>query len=130
MKTKFSLLVIAILLLVINGYSQDSIRTKNDKPGTPQSLKNTDNTPQSHLQVIKNNPAPNQANINKPSESNNINNSTRQTITTDSNTTAKPNPTNPITITTTTPPANMTTTTHSSATQNGISNAGKPLRKK
>ncbi len=129
MKTKFSLLVIAILLLVLNGYTQDSIRTKNDKPGTPQSLKKTDKTPESHLQVIKNNTAPNPANINKPSESNNVNNTTRQTITSDPNTATKPNPTNPITITNT-PPATMTTTTHSSATQNGISNAGKPLRKK
>ncbi len=129
MKTKFSLLIIAILLLILNGYSQDSIRTKNDKPGTPQSLKKTDKTPESHLQVIKNNTAPNSANVNKPSESNNINNTTRQTITTDANTTSKPNPTNPITITNT-PPATMTTTTNSSAIQNGISNAGKPLRKK
>ncbi len=129
MKTKFSLLVIAILLLVLNGYTQDSIRTKNDKPGTPQSLKKTDKTPESHLHVIKNNTAPNPANINKPSESNNVNNTTRQTITSDPNTATKPNPTKPITLTNT-PPATMTTTTHSSATQNGISNAGKPLRKK
>ncbi|MDQ3682694.1 MAG: hypothetical protein M3352_06435 [Bacteroidota bacterium] len=129
MKIKFSLLLVVILLSVYSGYSQDSIRTKNDKPGTAQSLRKADNTPESRVQVIKNNTAPNPANINKPSESNTINNATQKTITTDANTTSKPNPTNTITITNT-PPATMNTTTHSSATQNGISNAGKPLRKK
>ncbi len=130
MKIKFHLLLIVTLIIGINVYSQDSTRTKNDKPGTPQSLKKADNTPQSHLQVIKNNTAPNQANINKPSESNNLDNTTQQTITTDVNTTAKPSSTNPNTITTNPPATMITNTNNSSANQNGISNAGKPIRKK
>ena len=127
---KFSIVLISILLLVFRGFSQDSVRTKNDKPGTPQSLRHADNTPQSHVQITNNNTTPNQTDINRPSESNNVNNTTQKTITIDSNNTAgKPSPVNPITITTT-PPDSMRTTTNSSAIQNGISNAGKPLRNK
>ena len=111
------------------GYSQDSIRTKNDKPGTPQSLRHTDNTPQCQVQ-INNNQATNRSDINRPSESNSINNTNRQTIIIDSNNTVgKPSPVNPNTITTT-PPASMKTITNSSAIQNGISNGSKPLRNK
>lgn len=128
MKLEISIVLILILSLVFSGYSQDSLRTKNDKPGTPQSLRTSDNTPKTHLEIISNN-TPNQININKPSESNNINNTTRQTITIDPNNTAKPSPTNPITITTI-PPDSMHTNTNSSAIQNGISNASKPLRNK
>ena len=127
---KFFILLVSVLLAAFNGYSQDSIRTENDKPGTPQSLRIPDNTPQSHVEITNNNTTPNQTNINRPSESNTINNTNRQTITIDpSNTTAKPSPVNPITITTT-PPDSMRTTTNSSAIQNGISNASKPLRNK
>jgi len=130
MKQMFFILVIPLLLLASSVYSQDSIRTKNDKPGTPQSLRKPDNTPESHVQITNSNPTSNQTNINRPSESNTINNTTQQTITIDpNNTTAKPAPVNPITITTT-PPDSMRTTTNSSAIQNGISNASKPLRNK
>jgi hypothetical protein len=129
MKKKISILLISILLLAFSSYSQDGIRTKNDKPGTPQSLRHTDNTPQSHVQIINNN-TPSQTNMNRASESNNVNNSTQHTITIDSNNTAgKPSPVNPITITTT-PPDSMRTPANSSAIQNGISNASKALRNK
>ena len=128
---KFSILLISTLFLVFSGYSQDSVRTKNDKPGTPQSLRRTDDTPQSHVQITNNNTTPNHTDINRPSESNNVNNTTQQTITIDSNNTAgKPSPVNPITITITPPDSMSKTTTNSSAIQNGISNASKPLRNK
>ena len=128
MKFKFPILLISILLLAINSYSQDSIRTKNDKPGTPQSLRKPDNTPQTHVQVITNHTSPNEVNINRPSESNSANNTNQKTITIDPNNTAgKPSPVNPTTITETHPDS-MRTTTNSSAIQNGISNSSKPIR--
>jgi hypothetical protein len=128
MKFKISILLMSTLLLAVNSYSQDSIRTKNDKPGTPQSLRKPDNTPQTHVQVITNHTSPNQANVNRPSESNNVNNTSQKTITVDPNNTAgKPSPVNPTTITET-PPDSMRTTTNSSAIQNGISNSSKPIR--
>jgi hypothetical protein len=128
MKLKLSIVLISFLSLVFSGHSQDSPRTKNDKPGTPQSLRTLDNTPKTHIEIIDSN-TPNQTNINKPSESNNINNTTRETITIDPNNTAKLIPTNPITITTNHPDS-IHTNTNSSAIQNGISNASKPLRNK
>jgi hypothetical protein len=130
MKMKSFIPLISIFLLLgLSGYSQDSIRTKNNKPGTPQSLRTGDNTPQTHVEIINKNSTSNQTNIHRPSESNSINNSNHETITVDPNTAGRPNPTNPISITTT-PPDSMRTTTNSSAIQNGISNASKPIRNK
>lgn len=128
MKTKLCVLPIIFLLWIFSGYGQDSIRTKNDKPGTSQSLRKSDQTPQNHVQII-NTQTPTQADINRPSESNTQNNTTQQTISTDPNKAPVTSPTNPITITTT-PPANMKSNTNSSAIQNGISNTSKPLRNK
>ena len=129
MKIKIAILSALILLTVFSGYSQDSIRTKNNKPGTPSSLRKADNIPQSKIQ-INSTTTSNQTDINRPSESNNTNNTTQKTIIiTDQNTTAKPNPVTTNTITTT-PPATMRTTTQSSAIQNGISNAPKTIRNK
>jgi hypothetical protein len=128
MKTKLFILPITISLWIFCSYGQDSIRTKNDKPGTTQSLRKSDQTPQNHVQII-NTQTPTQADVNRPSESNTQNNTTQQTITTDPNKAPVSNPTNPITITTK-PPANMQSKTNSSAIQNGISNTSKPLRNK
>lgn len=126
MKIKFSVLIALILFSVCNVYSQDSLRTRNDKPGTPQSLRSTVTAPESHV-TTNNNPVLNQNNIDKPSESNNVNNTTQQTITTDNNNLPIQSITKPNTLNTV-PPATMKTTTNSSAIQNGISNASKPLR--
>ena len=124
MKNKLFILAIAIVY-AFNSYAQDSSRTISDKPGTPQSLRNTTQTPETHVQVI----TPNQGDVNRPAESNTPNNSTQQTITTDPNAAPVSDPTNPNTLTNV-PPENMRTPTNSSAIQNGISNASKPLRNK
>jgi hypothetical protein len=128
MKHKLFILATA-LVCAFSGYCQDSLRTINDKPGTPQSLRNTTQTPENHVQVITPNATPNQADINRPTESNTPNNSTQQTITTDPNAAPVSDPTNPNTLTNV-PPENMRAPTNSSAIQNGISNASKPLRNK
>ena len=129
MKCKLFISAIAVLVCVFCSYSQDNTRTINDKPGTPQSFRNKTQTPENHIQIIKPNATPNQADLNRPSESNTPNNTTQQTITTDPDTPPTSNPTNPNTLTTV-PPDSMRTSTNSSAIQNGISNASKPLRNK
>ena len=128
MKNKLFILATA-LVYSFSGYAQDSSRTISDKPGTPQSLRKTTQTPENHVQVITPNATPNQADINRPSESNTPNNSTQQTITTDPNAAPASNPANSNTLKNV-PPENMRTPTNSSAIQNGISNANKPLRNK
>ena len=53
-------------------YSQDSIRTKNDKPGTPQSLRKVDNTPQNKVHFNNTYRAPRQSINHGATESNKI----------------------------------------------------------
>jgi hypothetical protein len=58
MKAKLSILIILILFFAMGGHAQtvtDSVRTRNDKPGTPQSLRTADQSPQSHVTIINNN---------------------------------------------------------------------------
>ena len=128
MKTKYFMLPIAMLLTIFSGLAQDSLRAKIDRPGTPQSLRKTDQTPQNHVQIINTQTAT-QADVNRPSESNTANNTTQQTITTDPDKTPVSDPTTPISIQSK-PPETMKSITNSSAITNGISNASKPLRNK
>lgn len=82
---KTSIILIPILLLSFAGYSQDSVRTKNDKPGTPQSLRTPNTAPRSKVHVIDNNAAPNQTIHHGATESNKVNNTREQTIKGDPN---------------------------------------------
>lgn len=114
MKKNLSILIILVLILVFTGYGQDSLRTRNDKPGTPQSLRSPDQTPQSRVTIVNTNTPPTQNVIHGSPESNKVNN-TGQTIV---NT-----PVSPIT----TVPADTTIT--NSAIQNGVSNSPNPIRR-
>ncbi len=53
MKTKFFVSLLSFLLLAFISYGQDSVRTRNDKPGTPQSLRTIDNAPKNKVHLIK-----------------------------------------------------------------------------
>ncbi|MEO6330402.1 MAG: hypothetical protein ABIO55_15815 [Ginsengibacter sp.] len=128
MKKTLSLLLITLLLLVANGYSQDSARTKNDKPGTPGSLRVPDNSSQSQVNIINSNTAPGQTIVTGAPESNKLSNSKGQTIITNSNTNANRVPTSSITIAN--KPPGVVDSVKNSAIQNGISNASNPIRNK
>jgi hypothetical protein len=128
MKRKLLVLLISFLSASVVGYSQDSARTKNDKPGTTQSLKTSDQSPQSHADIINSNTAPNQTIVHGAPESNKVNSGKRKTIITNSAASDKPVPTTPITIINK-PPGRPASTVNSSAIQNGISNSSNPIRK-
>ena len=68
MKNKL-LILLAVSLFVCRSYGQvanDSVRTRNDKPGTPQSLRTPDMSPQSHVTLINPRAATNQTVITVP----------------------------------------------------------------
>ncbi len=52
MKTKCFIATITCLLFVLITNGQDSIRTRNDKPGTPQSLRTVNNAPRNKVHLI------------------------------------------------------------------------------
>ena len=124
MKSKLSIILVTVLLLALGGYSQDdSMRTRNDKPGTPQSLRTADQSPQSHVNVINANTAPDQSGTHATTGNNEINN----TLIADPNTADKPAPTSPITLVN---KPRRDSGVKNSAIQNGISNATNPIRNK
>lgn len=86
MKKKLFILLISGLIVLTGGYSQDSIRTRNDKPGTPQSLRKVNITPASQVHVVNTNVAPGQSINHGATESNNVNNKQEQTIVSEPNT--------------------------------------------
>src|SRR5437868_4740508 len=57
---KLYILLVSLLSASIT-YGQDSARSRNDKPGTPQSLRTTDKSPVNQVHVINPNIVPNQA---------------------------------------------------------------------
>ena len=74
MKTKSFVSLLSFLLLAFISYGQDSIRTRNDKPGTPQSLRITSNTPTNKVHLIKSYKPPQQSIYHGATESNTITN--------------------------------------------------------
>jgi hypothetical protein len=78
MKKNLFILLITVLLLKFNAYCQDSLRTRNDKPGTPQSLRTPDNTPESQVKIINPTTIPNQAIDHGATESNQASNTSVQ----------------------------------------------------
>ena len=79
MKKKLSILMIPFLLMEFSGYCQDSVRTRNDKPGTPQSLRTANSAPQSQVNIINNNTVPNQAIDHGATESSQVGNTSGHT---------------------------------------------------
>ena len=124
MQLKFSILIIAFLFTIFSGYGQDSLRTKNDKPGTPQSLRTPDNSPQSHVHILNSNTAPLQTINHGATESNQVNSTRRTTVTTD--TSSYNRPPNPQA---TTVPSTKITPLNDSLANSVKSNVSDPIRK-
>ena len=96
MKSKLFILSISFLFFASASYSQvanDSVRTRNDKPGTPQSLRTPDMSPQSHVTLLNTKAAPNQN-----ASGTNTANANGQTIITVPNTDNTNVPKTPITL--------------------------------
>lgn len=121
MKKIFFILLVTCLFSMPRGYSQDSARTRNDKPGTPQSLRTTNTAPQTQLHVVNPNVAPNQSINHGATESNGVNNKQEQIITTAPNT-GKEIPNNSIST-------GRADSTNSSIINNRKTNVTNPIRK-
>ncbi len=80
MNKKISILCLVCIMITSVSFSQiDSIRTRNDKPGTPSSLRTPDNSPQNSNPVI-NQARPQVGSVNHGAlESNKVTNITQQT---------------------------------------------------
>ncbi len=131
MKTKFSTAILAFLLMAFVSYGQDSVRTRNNKPGTPGSLRTPDNAPKNKVHLIETYKPQEQSIYHGATESNTINN------------TNKPKEYPGITNTTNLPGTPAITTDNKSTRQNiskdsainkgtmrnGESNATNPIRK-
>ena len=101
MKTKLFILLIPALIFAFSSFGQaanDSLRTRNDRPGTPQSLRTPDQSPQSHVTILNANVPPNQNVIHTSSESTTPNNTNGKIIITTPNTNGNAVPKTPITL--------------------------------
>ena len=128
MKTKLVVLFI-VILITLKGYSQDSTRTINDKPGTPQSLRSGDNLPRNKVHVINENKAQNQSINHGSTESNKVVQKKPQTlITTPAVTNGKAIPKTPITILNN-PQAKRDTVSNKNSISNKPENVTNPIRK-
>lgn len=78
MKIKFLICTLATVIITYSGYSQDSIRTKNDKPGTPQSLRTTDNSPENRVHLVETYKPAQQSIYHEGTETNKVNNTDKQ----------------------------------------------------
>jgi hypothetical protein len=95
MKTKILCLLVSILFVTTNNYAQtitDSARTRNDKPGTPQSLRTPNTAPVSHVTILNSYVPQNQNVLHTSSESNTPNNTNGKTVITIYAITLKTNP--------------------------------------
>ncbi len=132
MNKKYFIILIILFGLKFTSYAQDSIRTRNDKPGTPQSLRTNDNTPRNREHLINSNRTANQSINHEATESNKVNNAKEQTIIADPNTgNGVGTPKTPITIINQPAPAASRTDSiiKNNAISNGKSNATNPIRK-
>lgn len=131
MKAKVFISLLSFLLLTFISYGQDSIRTRNDKPGTPQSLRTTNNAPRNKVHVVETQ-RPQQQGINHGATENTIDNSNRQQKVSPviSNSGEKPQtPTITIEKESTQSTIRRDSTTNKGTMGNGQSNATNPIRK-
>lgn len=129
MKKKLIILAASFFILSI-GYAQvrDSVRTRNDKPATPQSLRTPNNAPRTHVHTINKNVPPQQTINHGATESNNPDNLSKKKMIAPNSTYGKKVPVTPITI----EPGltkKDTSITNKGVMQNGQSNASNPIRK-
>ncbi|HEY8688860.1 MAG TPA: hypothetical protein VIM07_06460 [Chitinophagaceae bacterium] len=124
MKTKIFMLLVTALLFAITNYGQtitDSARTRNDKPGTPQSLRTSNTAPVSHVTILNSYVPQNQNVIS--SESLTPNNTNGKTVITIFGSNGNAVPKSSITLQT-----NPFDTTKKGPIINRVSNASNPLR--
>ncbi len=131
MKLKLSILFLSALFS-LRSLGQDSVRTKNDRPGTPQSLRTIDNSPTNKVHMTNTHRVPNQTINDGATESNKVNNTNSQTIVADPNAgNGAVVPKTPITIAR--QPARPVSRTDSiinnGTMSNGQNNATNPIRK-
>lgn len=129
MKKKLIMLTASFFILSI-GYAQvsDSVRTRNDKPGTPQSLRTPNNAPRTHVHTINKNVPPQQSINHGATESNNPDNLDKKKAIAPNATYGKKVPVTPITI----KPGltkKDTSINNKGVMQNGQGNASNPIRK-
>ncbi len=132
MKTKISISLLSFLLSTFMSYGQDSIRTRNDKPGTPQSLRTTNNAPKNRIHVVEAYKPPGQTIYHGATESNKINNTKKRARVSPNITKAKEIPRTPaITIDnqTTQQAIQNDSAVNKGTMGNGQSNATNPIRK-
>lgn len=118
------MLLTSILFVANNNYAQtitDSARTRNDKPGTPQSLRTPNTAPVSHV-TINNSYIPQNQNV-ISSESLTPNNTNGKTVITIFGSNGNAVPKSSITLHT-----NPFDTTKKGTINNKVSNASNPLR--
>ena len=126
MKTKFLILLGSVLLFAANNYAQtitDSARTRNDKPGTPQSLRTPNTAPLSHVTILNSYVPQNQNVVHTSSESNTPNNTNGKTVITIYGSNGNAVPKSAITLQT-----NPLDSTIKVLLNNKVSNASNPLR--
>jgi hypothetical protein len=125
MKTKILCLLVSILFVTTNNYAQtitDSARTRNDKPGTPQSLRTPNTAPVSHVTILNSYVPQNQNVLHTSSESNTPNNTNGKTVITIYGSNGNAVPKSAITLKTN--PLDST----KKGPLNKVSNASNPLR--
>lgn len=129
MKKKLIILSASFFILSI-GYGQvsDSIRTRNDKPATPQSLRTPNRAPRTHVHTIKKNVPPQQSINHGATESNNPDNLSKKKTIAPNATYGKKVPVTPVTIK---PGLTQkdTSINNKGVMQNGQGNASNPIRK-
>ncbi len=129
MKKKLIILSASFFILSI-GYAQvsDSVRTRNDKPATPQSLRTPNNAPRTHVHNI-NKDVPAQQSINHgATESNNPDNLSKKKMIAPNSTYGKKVPVTPVTIKPGLTKKDTSINTKG-VMQNGQGNASNPIRK-
>ncbi|MEO6639463.1 MAG: hypothetical protein ABIN25_14380 [Ginsengibacter sp.] len=129
MKKKFIILGAAFLILT-TGYAQvnDSVRTRNDKPATPQSLRTPNMAPRTHVHTINKSVPPQQTINHGATESNDPSNLNKSKTIAPNSTNGQKVPVTPVTIK---PGIALkdTSITNKGVMQNGQSNASNPIRK-
>ncbi len=129
MKKKL-IIVLSSFFFIAIGHAQvsDSVRTRNDKPGTPQSLRTPNKAPRTHIHTINKDVPPQQAINHGATESNNPDNLGKNKMIAPNSTYGKKVPVTPVTI----KPGlarKDTSINNKGVMQNGQSNASNPIRK-
>lgn len=129
MKKKLIILTASFFILsIVHAQVSDSVRTRNNKPGTPQSLRTPNNAPRTHVHTI-NKDVPLQQTINHgATESNDPDNLGKKNMIAPNSTYGKQVPVTPLTI----KPGltkRDTSISNKGVMQNGEGNASNPIRK-